>query len=113
MALRLPAKRHKFNAKVTVVDGLKFASKKEAKRYGELKLLEKAGHIYALELQPAFTLHVLGRKIGTYRADFAYCRKDLRGAVRVIEDVKGLKTPMYRWKAKHLKAEYGIEIREI
>lgn len=52
-------KRHKFNAQRTTLDGHAFASKAESHRYAELKLLEKAGEIESLELQPAFPLRVL------------------------------------------------------
>ena len=47
---------HKYNAIPTTVDGIRFASKREARRYLELKLLQKAGHISDLELQPRFRL---------------------------------------------------------
>ena len=115
---------HKYGAVKTVVDGITFASKAEAKRYGELKLLEKAGEVYGLLLQPRYALSVEnagypddghGRTItlGAYVADFAYMRKRRDGTDFVIEDVKGMKTPMYRWKKKHFEAQYGVEITEI
>lgn len=100
----------KYRAVPTVVDGVRFASKAEARRYATLRVLARAGQIRDLELQPAFALHVAGTKIGTYRADFRYRRRD--GAV-VVEDVKGVLTPMYRWKKKHLRAEHGIEVNEV
>ena len=115
---------HKFNAKPTTVDGIRFASQKEAKRYQELKLLERAGEIHALLLQPAFTLAAPMPDraappwaLGQYRADFLYC-ECRRGAKCertkvVVEDVKGFKTPLYRWKKKHVEAQYGIQIREV
>lgn len=119
--------RSKYGAKATVVDGIRFSSMKEAHRYGELKLLEKAGEIWDLELQPRFPLHVpstsgylaraalslkhLGMfKVGEYRADFKY--HDRTAEPYVVEDVKGFKTPLYRWKKKHVEAQYGIRILE-
>jgi len=109
--------RHKFNAKPTVVDNIRFASQKEARRYQELKLLERAGEVKDIEIQPEFRLTVVGgfvkdviKEIGCYRADFTYWDK-ARG--RVVEDVKGFKTPLYRWKKKHVEAQYGITIREV
>jgi hypothetical protein len=106
--------RSKYNAKRTVVDGITFASKKEAKRYGELKLLERGGRILGLELQPAFDLRAKGGgKVGVYRADFAYHEKVVGGTRWVVEDVKGFKTPVYRLKKKHLEAQYGIQITEV
>lgn len=100
---------NKYRNKKTVVDGITFDSQKEAKRYGELKLLEHAGVITDLQLQPPFKLEVHGVKICTYRADFRYTEngKD------VVEDVKGVLTPVYRIKKKLMFAIYGIEIKEI
>ena len=102
--------RHKFNAKAVTVDGHKFPSKAEARRYGELKMLERADAIRNLELQPAFDLRVEGMKVCSYVADFAYFEQ----SKRVIEDVKGVRTPVYRLKIKLLKALYpGIDHREV
>lgn len=102
--------KHKFNAKKTVLDGITFDSKAEAKRYGELKLLEKRGEITDLELQPRYDLAVEGVKLGFYKGDFRY--RDRAGALHV-EDVKGVRTPLYALKAKLVKALHGIEIEEI
>ena len=105
---------HKYKAIPTNVDGLRFDSKGEARRFQELQLLEKSGEIKDLRLQPAFDLHAHGSpeiKVGTYKADFEYI--ETATGARIIEDFKGVKTPMYRWKKKHLLHEYGIEIREV
>ncbi len=102
--------QHKYRAVRTKVGDLTFDSKKEARRYGELVALQAAGKISGLRFQVPFKLHAgNGNLIGKYVADFVY---DEAGRV-VVEDVKGFKTPMYRWKKKHLKAEYGIEIQEV
>lgn len=108
----------KYHAKPTTVDNIRFASMKEARRYQELKLLEKAGEIRLLTLQPVFPLRVNAIEapvsfiVGKYAADFQYEEpRDGRWRL-VIEDVKGFKTPLYRWKRKHVEAQYGIEIRE-
>ena len=101
--------RNKYGNKKTVVDNITFDSMKEAARYGELKLLEKAGKIDLLELQPKFRLEVNGEKICTYIADFQY---DDDGHT-VVEDVKGVKTAIYRLKKKLVKAIFGIDIQEI
>jgi hypothetical protein len=118
---------HKYRAQPTVVDGVRFASKREARRYGELKLLEQAGEIHDLRLQPRFPLMAPGLgnggpyervHLGEYRGDFLYCACR-RGAAKcertrtVVEDVKGFKTPLYRWKKRHVEAQYGIQIREV
>ena len=108
----------KYNAKKTAVDGITFDSKKEARRYSELKLMEKAGEIYNLELQPRFLLQDKFRYKGEafrkieYIADFRYT--DKTGAT-VVEDVKGYKTEMYNLKKKWFLRQYGelIDFREI
>lgn len=120
LAKHILPKRSKYRAVKTTVDGITFDSKKEAQRYHELKLMEKAGHIRALELQPRFPLWVhtglVNRApvtIGEWRADFSYEQDCSGGWVERVEDVKGFKTALYRWKKKHFEAQYGIEISEI
>lgn len=116
-----PAKptRSKYGAVKTTVDGITFASKKEAHRFGELKLLREAGEIQHLQLQRALPLcawnHGEPVQIGKYVADFSYCThvETAPCAWCVLEDVKGFKTPMYRWKKRHVKAQYNIEISEV
>jgi len=99
----------KYRNRPTSVDGYDFDSLLEAKRYGELKLLEKAGAISHIQVHKHWHLHVNNIHIGFYEADFTY----LENGQTVIEDTKGLKTALYRWKKKHVLAEYNIEIREI
>lgn len=103
----------KFKNIPTEVDGIAFASKKEARRYGELKLLERAGQIAGLKVHPAFPLDVKGSPICRYVADFEYYAP---GNVRVVEDVKSpitRKHPVYRIKAKLFEALMGFPIREV
>ena len=108
----------KYNAKKTVVDGITFDSKKEAARYAQLKLLEKAEVIYNLELQPRFLLQDKFRYKGEafrkveYIADFRYT--DKTGAT-IVEDVKGYKTETYNLKKKWFLRQYGelVDFREI
>lgn len=99
-------KPHKFRAVPQFVDGIRFASTKEAKRYQELKLLVRAGKITDLKLQPTFEL-VQSLK---YRADFEYY--DRATGKRVVEDVKGFKTAVYKSKRKMMRKQHGIEILE-
>jgi hypothetical protein len=107
----------KYRNRKTVLDGITFDSAKEAKRYAELTMLEKAREISGLELQPSFTLtanglplqYDSGRKV-TYRADFAYyCHRRVK---RIVEDVKGFKTPEYKIKKAILRS-MGVEVVEI
>ena len=100
---------NKYHAKRTEVDGHTFDSAKEARRYSELKLLERAGEIVGLRLQPKFPLVVNDTKIADYKGDFEY--RDASGR-RILEDTKGFKTPVYRLKKKLVRALYGIEILE-
>lgn len=107
---------NKFNAKKTWLGGHQFDSKKEAGRYVQLKLMESAGEITDLELQPRFLLQEKFTRRGkTYRkieyvADFRYRDKD--GNV-IVEDAKGHKTDVYQLKKKLLLARYDIDFREI
>jgi hypothetical protein len=104
------SKKNKFNAKKTQIDGLVFDSLMESRRYIELKILLKAGKIKNLEMQKRYSLDVQGKKIGSYLADFVYERIP-EGEV-VIEDVKGFRTALYKWKKKHVEAQYGTKIVE-
>lgn len=101
-------RKTKYRAVRTVVDGITFASKREAARYGVLRTLAQAGKISGLTLQPRFPLLVNGTKIGEYRADFRY----VEGGKVIIEDCKGFRTRQYIQKRKHVEAQYGITIRE-
>jgi hypothetical protein len=105
------AKPSKYRNKRTVVDGIMFASQREAKRYSELKLLQEAGKIDGLRLQVKLPCYCCGNLICTYIADFWY--GDLEKHACVIEDAKGFKTPVYRLKKKLVEAIYGIEIVEV
>lgn len=91
----------KYRNQAVIIDGVRFASKKEGERYKILSLLESQGRIDNLRLQPRIALMVNGVKIGHYVADFQY---DLSGKT-VIEDVKSpaTKTPIYKIKKKILE----------
>jgi len=112
--IRVEGRRSKYRAVPTVVDGIRFHSKREAERYGFLKTLQQQGIIQDLELQPKYKLTVNGVLICTYFADFAYETWDDNAyPMTRVEDVKGVKTPAYRIKKKLMKAVYGIEIQEV
>lgn len=125
---------NKYKAVKTTIDGITFDSKREAKRYTELKLLEKAGHITHLELQPEYQITINGAKICKYKADFRYftVRQENREQYtnskgewqtptitgdkegQIVEDVKGYKTPIYRLKKRLVEACYpGTQIKEV
>ncbi len=101
----------KYRAKPTTIDGIRFASKAEANRYMELRLLEDAGVIHNLETHPKYTLSVNNMFICTYTADFRY---EENGEV-IVEDVKSKPTMTYSYKLKRklMKAIYDIDIKEV
>ena len=107
------------NIKISV-DGIKFDSKLEAERYAQLKILERAGVIRDLELQPEYELIPSFRKNGktwrktVYKADFRYILaeddktiiEDVKGSTAVITDVFRLKQKLFEYKYP----EYTINI---
>ena len=105
------------NQRVTL-DGVTFDSRKEANRWSELKLLERAGKITELQRQPSFVLipkqvrcgKLIERQL-VYKADFSY--HDEETGQDVVEDVKGLRTKEYIIKRKLMLWEYGIMVKEV
>ena len=104
--MRVPAR--KFRNVPTEIDGIRFASKREAKRYCDLKLLERAGEIKALRLQPRYPLTVNSLHVATYVGDFEYVES--KSGRIVTEDAKGVKTRDFVNKAKLFHALYGREV---
>lgn len=119
---------NKFKAITVKEDGHTFDSKTEHLRYLQLRQELADGLIRNLEHHVRYYLHVNGERLGYYEADFVYNRliriNDSSGApwteywdvFKTVEDVKSpytAKFPMYRWKKKHMKAEYGIDIQEV
>ena len=105
----------KYYNKKTTVDGITFDSKKEAHRWWELKLMERAGEITELNRQQKFILIPSQKaqnrteRAVTYVADFCY----LEDGKLVVEDTKGFKTKDYIIKRKLMLKRYGIQVREI
>lgn len=103
--------RNKYNNKKTVIDGIQFDSRREANRYCELLILQKAGVIKDLKLQPKFTLQTKFRykektyRAVTYIADFQYT--EVKTELKVVEDVKGMRTPAFNMKEKFFLYQYG------
>ena len=107
-----PKSRLKYNNVKKEVDGKKFDSTKESKRYLELKSMVERGEISELHEQVKFTFAHNGVKICSYIADFTY-NKDGK---EVVEDVKSemtKKLPVYKIKKKMMVAFFGIEINEV
>ena len=102
----------KYNNTKIRVDGRLFDSKAEAARWQELQLLERAGEITELERQVEYELipKQKGERAVKYIADFRY--KDHEGET-VVEDTKGVKTPVYILKRKLMLLVHGIRVREV
>lgn len=107
---------NKYSAIKTESDGITFDSRKEARRYNELKLLQRAGQIKDLQLQPVFLLQEGYKRAGksiqaiTYIGDFSY----IENGRQVVEDAKGMKTEVYRIKKKLLLKRYPeLDFREV
>lgn len=108
---------NKYGNRKTVLDGETFDSRKEATRWAELKLLERAGEIQNLQRQVPFELIPLQRDENgkmlerpvKYVADFVYTE----GCKQVVEDTKGMRTPDYIIKRKLMLKVHGIKIKEI
>lgn len=105
----------KYHSRKTEIDGIMFDSKREANRYCELKLMERAGEITDLRRQVRYEINqpyeIAGKKVRGiyYVADFVYCEK----GEPVIEDVKGMRTDVYKIKKKLFESKYKIQIKEV
>lgn len=118
----------KYHSRKVKVDGIQFDSKREAQRYMELQILEKAGKIYGLRRQVKFQLipaqyeQIWDKKMHccrkgkcierecNYIADFVYYNKE--GSF-VVEDTKGFRTKDYVIKRKLMLHVHGIRIEEV
>ena len=109
-----PSKKSKYRNEKVCIEGIVFDSKKEGARYRQLKMLEDAGKISALILQPVFYLApsvvIAGKKKPALRyvADFQY----REGDKIITEDVKGVLTDVYVIKKHLMKHIFDIDILE-
>ena len=106
----------KYGNRKVIHDGIEFDSVKEAHRYCELKLMQRAGVISDLRLQVKYELIPTQRidgkvveKATNYVADFVYQQE----GQTVVEDTKGFRTDKYIMKRKLLLYRYGIRIKEV
>lgn len=104
--------RQKYGARPVTIDGVRFASQVEARRYQQLRALEQAGEIRDLLPHPRFIFEHQGVRIGAYTADSAYTI--VATGERVIEDVKSgpTRTTSYRLRRKLMQAFHHIEVKE-
>ena len=118
---------NKYRNKKIVYNGIEFDSKKEARRYSELSLLEKAGVISSLQMQVKYVLipaqreaDIIGKRGSvkpgklierecSYIADFVY----FENGKWIVEDTKGYRTKDYKIKKKLMLYVHGIRIKEV
>jgi len=112
--------RNKYGAVRTKVDGIKFDSKAEARRYGELKLLERGGYIRELKIHPSYPIHYPRYRleqipedcfICTVELDFSYF--DNKDGQYHHEDVKGRDNRLSMLKRKLVEVRYNIKVEII
>ena len=118
-----PGKYHSRKCTVTLPESSKqitFDSEREARRFGELRMLLRCGQIQDLRLQVNFTLQegyttADGERVRpiVYRADFTYRERTGDGWCPVVEDVKGVRTKEYNMKRKMMLEKFGVKIREV
>lgn len=119
--------RSKYHSRKVTIDGIEFDSQKEARRFRELSLLERAGQVTDLQRQVKFVLipaqyepDTIGKRGGvkrgklierecSYMADFTYTED----GKQVVEDTKGFKTKDYIIKRKLMLYVHGIKIKEL
>lgn len=115
-ALRPARTTNKYGAKKVVIDGERFASKKEGERWKQLRLLETAGRIRNLKRQVWFAIRANEQLICRYVADFYYEVIEKDRWKFVVEDVKGMKSgvpyQLFKLKKRLMKVLHGIEILE-
>ena len=111
-------KKNKYKNEITYYKDIRFSSKKEMQRYKDLELLESTHYICGLELQKKFLLqegyiNAEGKKRRPvyYIADFYYY--DYIDNKWVVEDVKGVRTDVYKLKKKLFEYKYNLTIDEL
>ena len=111
------AATNKYGARPAAVDGIRFDSQHEARRWAQLRLLEQGGEITDLQRQVPLILQgrddVLRGRAGRpmrITVDFSYV--DIRTGLRVYEDAKGMPTRDYEVR-RAVAAAQGVEIVEV
>lgn len=114
-AARASRRGNKFGARKTVVDGIKFDSGREAKRWAELQILQRAGRISKLERQVTYILapsvKIAGEKRARpalrLKADFRY----IEDGQTIVDDAKGYSDTAFRIRQHLMKSVHGIDVR--
>jgi uncharacterized membrane protein len=103
-----PQKKAKYGNRKVTIDGITFDSVTEGRFYSELKLREKAGEVYEVQMQTPYALTVNGQLVCTYKPDF--CFYDAIAKRQRVVDVKGVQTKDFIIKKKLMRAVHGIEV---
>lgn len=119
-----PGSESKYHSEKVQIDGETFDSRREARRWMDLRLLEQVGEIRDLRRQVKYTLIPTQREEGdgkkpgkllekevSYYADFVYT--DARTGEQIVEDAKGVRTDAYILKRKLMLFVHGIRITEV
>lgn len=114
--------RSKYKAQPQIIENVRFASKKEANRFSELRLLERAGHIVELTPHPKFKFEIDGIPVlikskgfpngrqASYTADFSYV--EVKTGELILEDTKGMDTSESRLRRAIVEAMWpDLKIR--
>lgn len=101
--------KSKYHAIKTTINGITFASKREAYYYQIYSRLQELGQIKNLQMQTSIPFLINGKKMFTYKPDFEF--DDDKG--HHIIDVKGVLTPVFKLKKKLIEAQYNIEIEVV
>ena len=114
--MKINLRQNKYKNRKVIINNIEFQSLAEGKRYKELVLLQRAGRITELQLQPKFLLQESFRKNGKtfrkieYIADFMYEENNKI----IVEDVKGKETEVFKLKRKLFEKKYPeLEVRII
>lgn len=103
---------NKYRNRRTEVNGEVFDSKREAAHWADLLLLHRAGEIRNLRRQVRIPLEVNGIKVCVFICDFVYDERNGTGWHEILDDSKGIRTPVYLLKKRLVRAILGREIRE-
>lgn len=106
----LRGRRSKYGNRKSYIDGIWWDSDAEYRRWCELRLMQRAGRISCLIRQPEYRLLIAGIDCGVYRADFSY--DDVDGNHHV-EDVKGVRTAVFKLKKRIVEALYNFKVEEV
>ena len=101
-------RKNKYNNKRITIDNITFDSIAEARRYGQLAMLQRAGLISKLTPHPEYKIKLNDVEICKVILDFSY--RDEKSGLMVIEDVKGEDKPMSRLKRKLVQAAHDIKV---